>query len=123
MPSTSIYTRTDGIVHWSACIDSPGPRRENIEVRSSHVGLGVNPAAIVAISDRLAQPDGEWKPFKPNALVRSLYPKLRRVDPAPGRGRVEIGVLKRSDVRLQIDSGALVATVWGSVSHTSDVST
>jgi len=75
MPSTSIYTRTDGIVHWSACIDERGPRRENIEVRSSHVGLGVNPAAILAISDRLALPEGEWKPFTPNALVRGLYPK------------------------------------------------
>ena len=74
MPSTSIYTRTDGIVHWSACIDEEGPHRENIEVRSSHVGLGVNPAAILAISDRLARPEGEWKPFTPNALVRRMYP-------------------------------------------------
>ena len=44
MPATSIYTRTDGIVHWSACIDSEGPLRENIEVRSSHVGLGSTPS-------------------------------------------------------------------------------
>ncbi len=75
MPATSIYTRTDGIVHWSGCIDEEGPLRENIEVRSSHVGLGVNPAAIIAISDRLGQAEGEWKPFKPNALVRGLFPK------------------------------------------------
>ncbi len=75
MPVTSIYTRTDGIVHWSHCIDAEGPLRENIEVRSSHVGLGVNPAAIVAISDRLAQAEGEWKPFVPNRLLRGQYPR------------------------------------------------
>jgi pimeloyl-ACP methyl ester carboxylesterase len=75
MPSTSIYTRTDGIVHWSHCIDAEGPLRENIEVRSSHVGLGVNPAAIIAISDRLARAEGDWKPFVPNRLVRSQFPK------------------------------------------------
>ena len=75
MPATSIYTRTDGIVHWSNCIDAEGPLRENIEVRSSHIGLGVNPAAIVAISDRLARAEGDWKPFTPPALIRSQYPK------------------------------------------------
>ncbi len=75
MPATSIYSRTDGIVHWSNCIDAEGPLRENIEVRSSHVGLGVSPAAIVAISDRLARAQGDWKPFKPNAVVGGLFPK------------------------------------------------
>ena len=75
VPSTSIYTRSDGIVHWSHCIDAEGPMRENIEVRSSHVGLGVNPAAIIAISDRLAQPEGEWQPFRPPALTKRLFPR------------------------------------------------
>ena len=74
VPTTSIYSRTDGVVHWSFCIDAQGPRRENIEVRSSHVGLGVNPAAIYAISDRLAQREGEWRPFEPPALIRRRYP-------------------------------------------------
>jgi pimeloyl-ACP methyl ester carboxylesterase len=74
VPATSIYTRTDGVVHWSHCIDADGPYRQNIEVRSSHVGLGVNPAAIYAISDRLAQREGEWRPFRPPALMRRLYP-------------------------------------------------
>jgi pimeloyl-ACP methyl ester carboxylesterase len=75
VPATSIYTRSDGIVHWSHCIDAQGPLRENIEVNSSHIGLGVNPAAIAAISDRLARPEGEWKPFKAPALIRALYPQ------------------------------------------------
>ena len=36
---------------------------ESIEIQGSHCGLGVNPAALYAIADRLSQPEGEWKPF------------------------------------------------------------
>ncbi len=74
VPSTSIYTRTDGIVHWSACIDGSGPQRENIEVVGTHSGLGFNLAALIAIIDRLSQPEGGWKPFRPSPFVRHLYP-------------------------------------------------
>lgn len=35
----SIYSRSDGIVDWRACID---PAAENVEVNSSHVGMAVN---------------------------------------------------------------------------------
>lgn len=75
MPATSIYTRSDGVIHWSSCIDGEGPLRENIEVRASHSGLGVNPAVVIAVSDRLRQPEGEWKPFQPIPLIAGLYPK------------------------------------------------
>lgn len=64
VPATSIYTRTDGVVRWWQCLESIGDQRENIEVRGSHSGLGFNPAAIYAISDRLARPADEWKPFR-----------------------------------------------------------
>ncbi len=64
VPTTAIYTRTDGVVRWWQCIESIGDQRENIEVRGSHSGLGFNPAVIYAISDRLAQPADEWKPFR-----------------------------------------------------------
>ncbi len=75
MPSTSIYSRTDGVVHWSYCIDQDGPRRENIEVRGTHVGFGLNPAVIYAVSDRLTLADGEWRPFRSNRVVRHVYPE------------------------------------------------
>ena len=44
VPSTAIYSRTDGIVNWWLCIESAGPLRESIEVRSSHSGMAVNPS-------------------------------------------------------------------------------
>ncbi|TMC14878.1 MAG: hypothetical protein E6J29_01670 [Chloroflexi bacterium] len=39
VPVTSIYTRSDGIVNWKACLREDV---ETIEVRGSHGGLGVN---------------------------------------------------------------------------------
>ena len=47
VPSTAIYSRTDGIVAWQLCIESAGPLRESIEVRSSHSGMAVNPERAV----------------------------------------------------------------------------
>lgn len=75
VPVTSIYTRTDGIVRWHACLEIVGPRAENIEVRGTHSGLGWNMAATIAVADRLAQEDGAWEPFGPPRALRVLFPK------------------------------------------------
>ena len=64
VPATSIYSRTDGIVNWHTSLLRPSGTAENIEVYfASHIGLGVNPAALWAVADRLAQPEGEFKHF------------------------------------------------------------
>ncbi len=75
VPSTSIYTRTDGIVHWRACIDSEGPNRENVQVMGTHHGLGFNLAALIAITDRLNQPEGGWQHFRPPLGTHHLFPR------------------------------------------------
>jgi len=75
VPSTSIYSHFDGIVHWRTCLDLPGERCENIAVMASHLGLGHHPAAIWAIADRLAQPEGTWKPFKAPLFLRPAFPR------------------------------------------------
>ena len=46
----SIYSRTDGICQWRACI---APEAEAVEVRSSHIGMAVNPQVYRAIADAL----------------------------------------------------------------------
>ncbi len=74
VPATSIYTRTDGVVHWSTCLITRGPRAENIEVYGSHCGLGFNTAAVYAVADRLAQPAGRWRPFQAPLLLRGAFP-------------------------------------------------
>jgi pimeloyl-ACP methyl ester carboxylesterase len=64
VPASSIYSRSDGIVNWHTCLLRSSDRAENIEVLfASHIGLGVNPAALWAVADRLAQPEGEFAPF------------------------------------------------------------
>jgi pimeloyl-ACP methyl ester carboxylesterase len=75
VPSTALYTRSDGIVDWQTTVQRSDERSENVEVRGSHCGLGVNPAAVLAMADRLAQPAGEWAPFRPPAALRRWYPR------------------------------------------------
>ena len=74
MPSTSIYSRSDGIVAWQTSIDQESEISENIEVIASHIGLGVHPAVLYALADRLAQPEGAWKPFDRSGLRALAYP-------------------------------------------------
>lgn len=83
VPATAIYTRTDGVVAWEACVEDPGPQHECVEVDGSHAGLGHNAAALLVIADRLTQPEGEWRPFEPPPHLRFLYPSLRSPRPAP----------------------------------------
>jgi pimeloyl-ACP methyl ester carboxylesterase len=52
VPTTAIYSRSDGIVDWRSCIEAVGDHRENVEVRSSHAGLMHHPAVLVVILDR-----------------------------------------------------------------------
>jgi|SRR5580658_387823 pimeloyl-ACP methyl ester carboxylesterase len=80
VPTTAIYSRSDGIVHWQCCVEDEGPLSESIEVSSSHCGLGHHPATLYVIADRLAQPEGKWAPFERSGF-RSLF------FPAPHRGR------------------------------------
>jgi len=66
--------RTDGVVAWRCSIEKTGPQSENIEVIASHLGLGAHPAVLYAVADRLAQPEGEWKPFNRGVLGPLVYP-------------------------------------------------
>lgn len=76
VPTTSILTKTDGIVHWRGSVQKPSRTpSENIEVHASHCGLGVNPSVMIAIADRLAQPENAWTPFAPSLAVQWMFPK------------------------------------------------
>jgi pimeloyl-ACP methyl ester carboxylesterase len=78
MPSTSVYSRTDGIAPWQSCFDGSGPQHEAVEVVGSHCGLGHHPAVLHVVADRLAQPAGEWKPFVARGLWRPWFPSAGR---------------------------------------------
>lgn len=81
VPTTSIFSRSDGIVAWRCCLQAEEPLAESIEVQSSHLGIGLNPAAWFALADRLAQPAGRWKRFRRDGWRRLMYPDpYRAVD-------------------------------------------
>jgi pimeloyl-ACP methyl ester carboxylesterase len=63
VPTTSVLSRSDGIVAWQCCLQQPTALAESIEVTASHIGMGMNPAVWYAVADRLAQREGEWRAF------------------------------------------------------------
>ena len=67
----SIYSRTDGVVKWRACLD---PAAEQVEVRASHLGMAVNAEvyrAIAASLEGLRTADGVEAPLR-TAPLRDL---------------------------------------------------
>ena len=46
----SVYSRTDGIVRWQACLD---PAAEQVEVESSHCGMAVHPDVFRVVARSL----------------------------------------------------------------------
>ena len=78
VPTTSVFSRSDGICAWQTCLNEDGPLVENIEVYGSHCGLGHHPAAVYAVADRLAQPEGQWTKFDRSGWKSLVYPDWRR---------------------------------------------
>ncbi len=54
VPTTSVFTRGDGIVPWQACVEG-WPGADDVEVRGSHCGLGHNRLALRVVTDRLGE--------------------------------------------------------------------
>ncbi len=77
IPSTAIFSKSDGIVPWKIASQQPSDIAENIEVYSSHLGLGFNSAVLYALSDRLANPAGKWQPFKRSGWKSYVYGPAR----------------------------------------------
>jgi pimeloyl-ACP methyl ester carboxylesterase len=64
VPSTSVYSRWDGVVDWRACLQQVTPTSDNVAVHASHLGMGFDPAVLWVVADRLAQPKDGWRPFR-----------------------------------------------------------
>ncbi len=60
VPTTVIYSRSDGVVHWESCVNLSGSEMvENIEVTCSHVGMAFSAEVYRAIAERLVLPPRE----------------------------------------------------------------
>jgi predicted alpha/beta hydrolase family esterase len=78
VPTTAIFSRTDGICAWQGCMEKPSAWSENIEVESSHCGMGHHPAVVYAVADRLAQGEGQWAPFDRSGWRSLVFPDPAR---------------------------------------------
>jgi pimeloyl-ACP methyl ester carboxylesterase len=52
-PVTAIFSKSDGVVAWRACIDEHSPNVEHIEINASHIGLGISADAYRIIASKL----------------------------------------------------------------------
>jgi hypothetical protein len=71
VPTTSVYSKTDGIVSWRGCIEKKSHKSESVEVSASHLGMGTHPEVLRIVVNRLAQPEGQWKPFRRDKRLSS----------------------------------------------------
>jgi triacylglycerol lipase len=70
----SVYSRSDGIVDWRACLDPCAG--EHVEIRASHIGMAVSPAAWRAVAsalDRFGRAEARRRktPARPRRLRRA----------------------------------------------------
>lgn len=79
VPTTSVYSRGDGVAEWEASLNPRARQAENVEVYGSHLGMTVNPLTIAVVIDRLSQKEGAWKKFAPHPDLAAGYPAPRDV--------------------------------------------
>ena len=53
-PVLAIYSRSDAVVAWQACIDRSSRNVEHVAVETTHVGLGFSPEVFELVARRLA---------------------------------------------------------------------
>jgi triacylglycerol lipase len=69
----SIFSKSDGIVRWEACLD---PDADQVEVESSHCGMAVHPDVFRAVADSLEafrKRDARRRPLPAAAPVTQLH--------------------------------------------------
>lgn len=74
VPSSAIFSRSDGITAWENCVSEIDPRTENIEVHCSHFGFVANPGVFWAVADRLSQPQHDWTRFDSAGPFAGFFP-------------------------------------------------
>jgi len=69
VPTTSIYSRSDGVVAWQTCKhEAESNRVQDLEVTGSRIGLGWNRSVLRIVRHRLGQAPGRWQRYQPDAV-------------------------------------------------------
>jgi len=74
VPTTSVYSKTDGVVPWVSSQEKESSQSENIEIFSSHLGMVLNISALKIVTDRLAQLENAWSKYEKNpSILEKLF--------------------------------------------------
>jgi triacylglycerol lipase len=68
----AVYSKSDGIVDWRACLDPDAD--EQVEIATSHVGMAVSPAAWKAVAsalERFGRAEARRRPAERRRLRRA----------------------------------------------------
>ena len=104
VPTTALYSRTDGVVHWESCVDPCGATTvENVEVTGSHIGMAVNADVYRVVAERLAMPPREQRRHRgaPQAapateeISAPTFVRLPNIREEPARGSRRMNFLQR----------------------------
>ncbi|CAB1081856.1 hypothetical protein D1AOALGA4SA_9497 [Olavius algarvensis Delta 1 endosymbiont] len=89
VPTTSVYSKTDGVVSWrSSDIDQHGNGQcESVEILGSHIGMSFNPHSLWVIANRLAQAEDDWQPFEPAGHEKYFYRSRAGVQNSENQGK------------------------------------
>jgi len=82
VPTTAIYSTEDGVVPWEACMEQiEDDIHQNIRVRGSHLGFGVNPVVLKILEDRLQYKEENWIKWDCESPIGDLifYPEAKAV--------------------------------------------
>ncbi len=58
VPVTAIYSKQDGVVDWRTCVDRTTPHAVNVEVGSTHLGMGLDPDVWLTVAGAIDRPSG-----------------------------------------------------------------
>ena len=73
VPTTSVYSKSDGVVCWRGCIEQRTPLAESVQVDASHLGMVTHPDVLRIVVNRLAQPEGQWRPLRRRERTGSAH--------------------------------------------------
>lgn len=75
VPTTSIYSKGDGIVNWQTTFQQEGhAQTQNIEVWGSHCGMTLNPSIWLLVAECLAAAPGQRQVFERGSWRALIYP-------------------------------------------------
>ena len=78
VPTSSVFSRADGVIQWRTAIQSNGhDKTENIEVYGSHCGLSNNASVWFLLLDRLQRDPMAWQKFDNSGWRKHVFPLVQ----------------------------------------------